>query len=126
MSELNNWVPSELPTPNRKTSLVDDIADIFETMWNNNIENFRTLASSTDKDDAVEGTVAIDKILLARLIKQAAGEGSRVGNAKVGDIARVMHHAAKRYGVDRKSIAARKAEYRAVEQARPAQPTYAN
>ena len=122
---MNSWVPSELPASNRKTSLVDDIADIIVVEWEKDANDFRALAASTDKDDAVEGTVTIDKILLARLIKQAASEGSRVGSAKVGDIARVMHHAFKRYGIDRKSIAARKAEYLAVEQAQHT-PTYAN
>lgn len=114
MTVLNQWVPSELPPTRKKTSLVDDISDIFKMMWDEDVDDFRSLASSTDLEDAVEGSVTIDKILLARLVKQAAGERSRVGSAKVGDIARVMHYAAKRYGVDRKSIAARKAEFLAV------------
>ena len=117
MTELKPWIDTELPPQNRRTSLVDDIADIFDTMWTDDVENFRALATSTDKDDAVEGSVTIDKILLARLVKQAAGENSRVGKAKVGDIARVMHHAAKRYNLSRKEIAARKAEYLAIESA---------
>jgi len=113
MSELNQWVPSELPTSHKKTSMLDDVCDIFAEQWEADA-NFCGLASSTDMEDAVEGSVTIDKILLAQLVKKAAGEHSRVGNAKVGDIARIMHHAAKRYGVDRKAIAARKAEYLAI------------
>lgn len=110
------WVPTTLSQSTKKTSLVDDIAELLKQLWDDNVANAVALASSTDSDDAVEGSVAIDKILLARLIKEAAGENSRVGKAKVGDIAKVMHHAAKRYGVDRKSIAAKKAEFLALEQ----------
>ena len=118
----NNWIPTTLPTSSKKTSLVDDIADIVVTEWEKDANDFRALAASTDTDDAVEGTVTIDKILLARLIKQAAGEHTRVGKAKVGDIAKVMHHAFRRYGIDRKSIASRKAAYLALEQGRAVEP----
>ena len=119
---INNWVPTDLPVSSKKTSLVDDIADIVFAEWEKDANDFRALAASTDADDAVEGTVTIDKILLARLIKQAAGEDTRVGKAKVGDIARVMHHAFKRYGIDRRSIASSKAAYQAVEQGRTIEP----
>lgn len=113
---LNPWVPTILVPSTKKTSLVDDIADLFEVMWDKNEHDFQALATSVDKDTAVEGSVTIDKILLARLVQAAAGEHTRVGQAKVGDIAKAMHYAAKRYGVDRKSIAARKAEFLAIDQ----------
>lgn len=119
MNAITPWVPTELPASAKRTSLVDDIAEIFHTQWEAD-DDFRLLASSTEAEDAVEGSVTIDKILLARLVKQAAGENTRVGNAKVGDIARVMHYAAKRYGVDRKAIAARKAEFLALAAAETA------
>jgi hypothetical protein len=117
---LSPWVPTTLAPSAKKTSLVDDIAEVFASLWDKNEADFKALATSTYPDDAVEGTVTIDKILLARLIKEASGDNTRVGRAKVGDIAKVMHYAAKRYGVDRKSIASRKAEFLAIEQAAPA------
>ena len=117
---LNPWVPTTLAPSAKKTSLVDDIAEVFAVLWEKNEADFQALATSTDHDDAVEGTVTIDKVLLARLIKEASGEHTRVGRAKVGDIAKVMHYAAKRFGVDRKAIAARKAEFLAIDQAVPA------
>jgi hypothetical protein len=122
MNAITPWIPTELPSSAKKTSLVDDVAHIVSTQWEAD-DDFRLLASSTDSDDSVEGSVTIDKILLARLIKQAAGENTRVGNAKVSEIARVMHYAFKRYGIDRKSIAARKAEYLALNAAPVAEPS---
>jgi hypothetical protein len=114
MNAISPWVATELPVSNRKTSLVDDITDIFQDMWEQDFQSFRSLASSTDKDDAVEGSVTIDKVLLANLIKRAAPEGSKVARATVGDISRVMHYAAKRFGLSRTEIAARKADYLAL------------
>lgn len=123
MSEIEKpWVPAELPKSAKKTSLVDDIADQFSVLWAKDENDFVALATSTGREDAVEGSVTIDKILLARLIKQAAGENTRLGQAKVGDIARVVHHAAKRFGVDRKSIAAKKAEFLALQQGEQTKP----
>ena len=115
MSNINQWVPSDLPAPNKKTSLVDDLTDLIWRLWVEDENNFRGVTTSTGKDDAVEGSVTIDKTLMAYLLKKAAGEGTRVGDSSVAEISRVVHHAAKRFGIDRKSIAARKAQW-AIEQ----------
>lgn len=119
-TELKPWVPTELATSGKKRSLVDQICDVFQWMWRDDVDNARALATSTGKDDAVEGSVTIDKILLAALVKKLAPEGSELANAQVGEISRVMHHATKRFGVDRVSIAARKAEYLAIQGSEPA------
>lgn len=108
------WVPTDL-TPAKKKSLIDQICEVFEKMWTDDVENARALATSTDDEDAVEGRVNIDKILLAALVKKLAPEGSELSKALVKDITRVMHWATKRFGVDRVAIAARKAEYLALQ-----------
>jgi hypothetical protein len=111
------WVPTELPEPTKKQSLVDQICEVFQRLWADDEENTRALATSTDRDDAVEGSVTIDKILLAALVRRMAPEGSDLAKAAVGDITRVMHHATKRFGVDRVAIAAKKAEWLAIQAA---------
>lgn len=91
-------------------------------MFRNNTENAQALAQSTDKEDAVEGSVTIDKILLAALVKKMAPTVSgceELAEAKVGQITRVIHHATKRVGVDRLAIAARKAEFLAIQGSEP-------
>jgi hypothetical protein len=118
-TDLKPWVPTELIPDTRKKSLVDEIVDVFEKLWLDDEENTRALATSTDREDAVEGSVTIDKILLASLVKRMAPEGSTLANAKVGEITRVIHHATKRVGVDRLTIAKRKAEFLAINGAEP-------
>lgn len=116
------WVPTELTPSTKKRSLVDQICDVFERLWNNDTENTRALATSTDKEDAAEGSVTIDKILLAALVKREAPASDNphdLANARVSDITRVMHHATKRFGVDRVAIAARKAEFLAIQASEP-------
>jgi len=117
---LHPWVPTELAPSTKKKNLVDQICDVFQRLWADDEENARALATSTDKDDAVEGSPTIDKILLASLVKRMAPASSHpedLANVKVGKITPVMHHATKRFGIDRVAIAARKAEYLAINAA---------
>lgn len=116
---LKPWAPTELTPDTKKRNLVDQIVKVFEKLWNADLENTRALATSTDREDSAEGSVTIDKILLAALVKKEAGEGSELANAKVGEITRVMHHATKRVGVDRVAIAARKADFLAIQGSEP-------
>jgi hypothetical protein len=103
------WVSTELPKPNKKPNIVEAIVEVIESLWEN--EHFRALATSTDKDDSVEGSVTIDKHTLALLVRQAAPEGSVLHTVTVGDIARRAHHAQRQLGISRTEIAAKKAAY---------------
>lgn len=117
---INPWVPTDLVPSNKKRSLVDQICDVFQKLWNNDTENARALATSTDNEDSAEGSPAIDKILLAALVKReapASDNPNDLANTNVRSIAKAMHYATKRFGVDRAAIAARKAEYLAIQSA---------
>ena len=122
MTELQPWLPAKLSASNKKTSLVDDLADIIKIRWEDDHGNFRAMLTSTCREDSVEGTVSIDKILVANELKRAAAEYGvvRIATASVSEITRVVSHASKRYGIDRKSVAARKAEWLALEAAEAA------
>jgi hypothetical protein len=109
-TEMEPWLDEELPPQSKKTSLVDDLADLFRKLWDEDVANFRKMATSTDRESSAEGSVRMDKDILAWLLKQAAGEGTRVGDADAADIAYVVHHAQARFGRSRTQITARKAE----------------
>jgi len=119
------WVPTELAADTKKTSLVDQICKVFKMLWDEDTDDTRALATSTDHEDAVEGSVTIDKVMLASAVRRLARDtmpGSDLAEASIGDITRVMHHAQKRFGVDRVAIAAKKAEFLAIQGAEPAAP----
>jgi hypothetical protein len=95
-----DWIRPFLPDMEPpKRSLVDELADLFRKMWDENRNNFRALATSTHASRTVEGTVTIDKHITAWLMKQEAGPGTRVGDASVYDITRVLHCVTRRFGL---------------------------
>ncbi len=121
-TELKPWMITELAHDNKKTSLVDDLVALLNICWEKNEDDFQAMAQSTDDDDSVQGSVKIDKTLLSWLVLKAALPAGfhRVAHSDVKEIKGVIHHAAKRVGLDRKMIAARKAEYAALQAAEPA------
>lgn len=117
---LNPWVSTELAPDDRAKGLFDEIVDLIKKCWEEDEDDFRALKTSTDNDDAVLGTVTIDKHVLSYLLKKAAAPGSLVAGADVKAINRRVEQAAKHVGVARKQIAARKAEYLAIQASEPA------
>lgn len=108
-NEIQPWLSEDLPPQNKKTSLVDDLCYLFEKLWKEDKPGFRKRATSYDKASSAGGSVTIDKVVTAYLLKEEAGEGTRVGDAEEIDITRVMHHVQARFNVSRKQIAERAA-----------------
>jgi hypothetical protein len=127
------WVPDELPASKQRKSILDAIGEVLEPLFNSNTDNARIKATSTCKEDSDEGTVTVDKVLLARLIKVAAPEGLMFWDNKTDswqalaktDVAEINSHMGwvqKRFGIDRLSMALKKAEHLALQNSTPAEP----
>jgi hypothetical protein len=113
--------------------MTDAIAEVLEPLYKNNTENTRVKATSTCKEDSDEGNVQVDRTLLANLIKMAAPKGltywdpnkeefRELGKSDVAEIKGHIGYVAKRYGIDRVAILARKAAHAALQQSQPAEP----
>lgn len=109
MSDIAPWLSEDLPPQNKKTSLVDDLCYYFEKLWKQDEDDFRRRATSYDKASSAGGSVTIDKVITAYLLKKEAGPGTRVGDAEEAEITRVMHHVQARFNMSRKQIAERAA-----------------
>ncbi len=113
-NEIQPWLNEDLPPQNKKTSLVDDLCYLFEKLWKEDAPGFRKRATSAG------GSVTIDKVVTAYLLKQEAGAGTRVGDAEEIEITRVMHHVQARFNMSRKQIAERAANLE-IEADKPAE-----
>jgi len=110
------WAITELTPDTRARTLTDEIVEVFQTLFVNDMENARALSESTDNEDSVEGSVTIDRVLLAAAVKKMATAAQpQVMAATVKKIASHMNRATKRVGIDRVAIAARKAEFLAIQ-----------
>jgi hypothetical protein len=119
-------VPTELTEDTKKQNLVDQIVKVFKVLWDEDEDDTRAMATSTDNEDSAQGTPRIDKVLLARAIQKLAPSVpgcDELAEAKVDAILKVMHHATKRVGIDRVAIAAHKAEILAVQASEPMEPS---
>ena len=126
------WIPDELPPPAKRKSMTDAIGEVLEPLYKKNTENARAKATSTCKEDSDEGNVAVDRTLLANLIKMAAPQGlvywdpaaeefRELGKADVAEIKGHLRYVQKRYGIDKVSMLARRAAYQALEGTQPAE-----
>lgn len=122
------WKITELTPDTKRQSLVDQIVIVFKTLWDNDTDNAHALAQSTNKEDSAEGSVRTDKTLLCAAVKKLAkamvDQGDHrveeLAGLQVDDIKPKINAATKRVGVDRVAIAARKAEFLAIQGAEPA------
>ena len=119
------WVTAELEPSKRKAALVEELKGFFREMWAKDEDDFRATATSTDNEDSVNGTVVFDTYDVAKLMHNYAKRmhpNSLTANALPAEIKKRMSYAQKDSGKDRRSIAAAKANYLAVEAAEPAGP----
>ena len=121
------WAVTERTPDTKRKSLADQIVIVIEMLWDDDTDHARRMAQSTDADDSVEGTPQIDKTLLSAAVKKlaqgmlAAGDRrvEELANTQVRDIKAKLNQATKRIGVDRVAIAARKAEFLALQGSEP-------
>jgi hypothetical protein len=122
------WAVTERTPDSKRKSLTDQIVIVFEMLWDDDTENARALAQSTDKEDSQEGSVLTDKTLLAAAVKKLAQTMHAAGDRRVEELAQTrvaeirskINAATRRVGVDRMAIAARKAEFLALQASEPA------
>ena len=116
------WVPTGLQPSKRKQAVSDELRAAFREVWEVNPDNFQDKQTSTDNNEAINGTVAFDKFDVARLLsnhirKQHPDWASAALNP--AQIGRRIHWAADDAGVSRNAMIARKAEYKALQEAAP-------
>ena len=125
-TSVRPWVPTELPPPSRRISMTDAIGQVLEPLYKNDVEGTRTRATSIDKESSNDGSVVVDRVLLAALIKKAAPQGllywdpateshQELGGADVAEIKGHLGFVQRRYGIDMASITARRAEFLAIQ-----------
>lgn len=118
MTALNPWVPDTFVAPKRKTSIVDDLADVLAQMFQEDYRDSRALMTAVDSDDVATttGSYTGAQWRLAMLAKDFSGEHTRLGQTTDQEVRAKLTFALRRNGIDRGEIAARKAEYKALEQ----------
>jgi predicted phage gp36 major capsid-like protein len=116
-TELKPWVSAELEPSKKKQALNDELRMLFREMWAENPDDFQGKATSTDNEDSINGTLEMDKndvpLMMSKYAKQKYPD-SLAAAALPSEIKYRFHHAAADTGKDRKTIAARKAEFLAI------------
>lgn len=122
MSALNPWVPTEFSAPKRKTSIVDELANALDRMYVEDYRDSCSLMTAVDNEDVATtaGSFIGARWRLAILVKEFVGEHTRLGQTTDQEIRAKLTFALRRNGIDTKELAARKAEFLALEQAAPA------
>lgn len=113
------WVPTTLAPSKRKQAVSDELRAGFREVWEENPEDFRDKQTSTDSNDAVNGSVAFDKFDVAKLLSnhiKRAHPDWQSASLKPSEIARRISWAADDAGVSRTAIIAKKAAHLAIQE----------
>lgn len=121
------WAVTERTPDTKRKSLTDQIVIVIEMLWDDDVDDARKMAQSTDREDSVEGSPQTDRTLLSRAVKELAknllAKGDRrveeLADTQVTEIRAKLNAATKRIGVDRAAIKARKAEILALRTSEP-------
>lgn len=114
------WLHVELIKDTKARSLSDEVVEILEGLFTDDVDNALSLATAPDNEDAVTGNVKYDRVLLASAVKQMATNAHpQVQAVKIDKIVPLLNRCAKRIGVDRMAIAARKADFLAIQASEP-------
>ena len=113
MNDISNKIqarpqplPAKIDTWVRKiksTKMLNDyVEDAHRALWDDNPE-YRTLLEAVWDSDAVEGSLAIDNTMAARLIREKAAtmDGNPVGTKKLDTIVKSMGVILRRYEFSR-------------------------
>jgi hypothetical protein len=99
-----------------RKSPTEQVAEILHMLFTQEIEDALDLAKAPDKEDSPSGNPEIDRVFLAGIVKRFATPAQPwVLENKVAQIMPLVNRAAKKVGVDRKAIAAKKAEILAIQ-----------
>lgn len=117
------WVPTKLTPPVTKKTLSMQMAEVLATAYADDIEDTYALVTTTDNDDAVEGSPEGDDWRLTFLIRKLAQTTSG-GDERWPDLVRCpakvihanLHYAKRRVSPDlvRSALIKAKADYQAV------------
>jgi hypothetical protein len=84
----------------RARTLNDYVEDVFLRLFDTD-ESFRELLDGVSNADSVEGTVRADDYQAARVIRDAAQEGSPIKGKNLEAIRKALNVVMRRYGISR-------------------------
>lgn len=118
MTDIKPYVPSTI-TEVSNEDFNRSVREIFQKLYNSD-EDFKATATSTDRDEAVQGSVNADKYAVAHAIHTYAVESGsypEVVAANWEKINRAAGWGARHFKVGRAQIAAAKEEWKALQSA---------
>ena len=115
------WLHVELHKDSKARSLSDEVVEILDTLFTNDLEDALALATAPDREDSPSGDPYLDRVFLAGAVKKLATDAHpQVQAVKAKQIMPLLNRCCKRIGVDRMAIAAKKREFLALEGSEPA------